>query len=140
MASTGVKLGHGSKVRIGRGATPTWTQLSGLKDFSHPDQSPPDEDVTGHDSPGNTEENIPGLFPAADFTLTKDYVPEDAEDVLLTDLYRARGELILVEITPKGAATPRIWQGYVKKWVGSMPVKGPMQGELTIRVMAEVVA
>lgn len=138
MSSTGVKLGFGAAVRIGRGATPTWTTMTGPKDITFPDQSPSDEDVTSHDSPDNTEENIPGLFPAVDWTLTKDFVPGDAEDVLLTDLYRARGELILLEITPPGG-DPRTWQGYVKKWVGSMPVKGAMQGELVIRVMAEVV-
>ena len=138
MASTGVKLGKNTVVRIGRGATPTWTTLSGCEDVSFPDRTRADEDVTSMDSPDDTEEFIPGLRTAADWTLTKHYVPEDPEDELLQDL-EGSGELVLLEITPPGATIPHVWQGYVKKWLPTMPVKGAMKGELGMKIMAKVV-
>jgi hypothetical protein len=137
MASVGVKLGHGTVVRIGVGATPTWTTLTGVEDVSFPDQTRADEDVTSMDSPNETEEFIPGLRAAADWSVTKHYVPEDAEDVLLAGL-EASGAQVLLEITPRGATVPHRWQGYVKKWLPSMPVKGAMKAELTMKIMRKV--
>jgi len=139
MASVGVKLGHNSRVRIGRGETPVWTTLSGCEDVTLPDRSPADEDVTSMDSPGFTEEFIPGLFSAPDWSVTKHYVPEDAEDVLLSALEASRGERVLLEILPNGATEPHVYQGYVKKWLPTMPVKNAMKGELTMKIMAKVV-
>lgn len=138
MASTGVKLGHGSVVRIGRGVTPTWTTLTGVEDITFPDQTRGDEDVTSMDSPNETEEFIPSLRTAADWSLTKHYVPEDAEDVLLLSL-EASGELVMLSILPKGATVAHQWQGYVKKWLPTMPVKGAMKGEIGMKIMAKVV-
>ncbi|NEX45186.1 phage tail tube protein [Pseudotabrizicola algicola] len=141
MASTGVRLGHGTVIRIGRGGTPTpiWTTLSGCEDVTFPERARADEDVTSMDSPDETEEFIPALRTAADWTLTKHYVPEDAEDVLLTDLEDSK-ELVLLEITPPGADDPIIWQGYVKNWLPTLPVKGAMKGALTMKIMAKVAA
>lgn len=139
MASVGVKLGHGTTVRIGRGATPTWTTLTGCEDVTFPDRTPSDEDVTSMDSPGFTEEFIPGLFTAPDWSITKHYVPEDAEDTLLSAL-EGTGEIVLLEILPKGATEPHTWQGYVKKWLPTAPVKGAMKAELMLKIMAKVVA
>jgi len=138
MASTGVRIGHGARVRIGRGATPTWTVLSGVEDFSFPDTTPADEDVTSHDSPGAAEEFIPGLRTSPDWSVTKHYVPEDAEDDLLQEL-EASKELVLLEILPSGATEPHVWQGYVKTWLPTVPVKGAMKGELTLKIKFKVV-
>lgn len=139
MASTGVRLGKDTVIRIGRGATPTWTTLTGCEDVTFPDRTPADEDVTSMDSPGFTEEFIPGLYAAPDWSITKHYVPEDAEDVLLSDL-EGSGEIVMLEITPPGATAPHTWQGYVKKWLPTMPVKGAMKAELQMKIMAKVVA
>lgn len=138
MASTGVRIGHGSTVRIGRGSTPTWTTLSGVQDFTFPNKAPNDVDVTSHDSPGNSEEFIAGLQTAPDWALSKHYVPEDAEDVLLQDLEESR-ELVLIEITPAGATTPHVWQAWLKTWLPGVPVKDAMKGEATFKVLHKVV-
>lgn len=137
MASTGVKLGKNTVVRIGRGNTPTWTTLTGCEDVTLPDRSPADEDVTAMDSPGFAEEFIPGLRASPDWSITKHYVPDDAEDVLLLAV-EASQEKILLEITPPGRAVPFKFQGYVKKWLPTMPVKGAMKGELTLKITALV--
>jgi hypothetical protein len=138
MASTGVAIGHGSVIRIGVGATPTWTTLSGCGDFSFPDQPRADVDVTAMDSPNETEEFIPGLRSGADWTVNKQYVPEDAEDVLLAGL-EATGEIVLLEITPKGATVPLQWLGYIKSWTPTIPVKDAMMGALMLRINNKVV-
>lgn len=138
MASTGVRLGHGTVVRIGRGATPTWTTLTGVEDLTFPDQARGDEDVTSMDSPNETEEHIQSLRAAADWSMTKHFVPEDAEDVLLNSL-EASGETVQLEITPAGSLVPRRWRCYVKNWLPTMPVKGAMKATLTLKVMAKIV-
>jgi len=139
MASTGVSLGHGARVRLGRGATPTWTTLTGTQDFTPPDLSPADEDATSHDSPGFAEETIPGLYPNPDWSISKHYVPEDAEDVLLAAV-AASHETVLLEILPRGATEPFVYQGYVKQWLPTLPVKGVMTGELMMKILSRVVA
>jgi predicted secreted protein len=137
MATLGVRLGKGALVRIGRGGTPTWTVMSGVEDITFPDQARADVDVTAHDSPGNSEENIPGLFVATDWSVTKHYVPENAEDALLQALV-VSGENIILEITPPGATVPFRWTAYVKNWLPTVPVKDAMKAELVLRVMARI--
>lgn len=137
MASTGVRIGHGGVVRIGRGATPTWTTLSGCGDIEFPDQTRGDEDVTSMDSPNETEEFIPSLRTAADWSLTKHYVADDAEDVLLGSLESSK-ELVVLEITPSGSVVPRRWQGYVKTWLPTLPVKGVQMAKIGMKIMAKI--
>ncbi|WP_444452571.1 hypothetical protein ACTTAI_16345 [Rhodobacter capsulatus] len=137
MSSVGVRIGHGTIVRIGRGSTPVWTTLSGCEDVTFPAQKRADEDVTSMDSPNETEESIGGLKAAADWKVTKHYVPDDAEDELLTDLVETR-EKVILEITPPGSTIPRKWLGYVQGWTPTMPVKGAMKGDLEMRIMAAV--
>jgi hypothetical protein len=139
MSSTGVRLGIGTVVRIGRGAGPTWTTLTGGEDVVLPDMTRADEDVTSMDSPNETEEFIPGLRTAADWSMTKHYVPDDAEDVLLYSI-EATKELVILSIQAPGAALAQQWQGYVKKWLPTMPVKGAMKGEIMMKIMARIVA
>lgn len=132
-------IGHGAVIRIGRGATPVWTTLTGAQDFDEPDQAAADVDATAHDSPNGTEESVPGLLPAVDWSVTVQHVPENAVDVLMRDL-KATGETVLIEITPRGADAEITWTGYVKNWRPSYPIKGLMMAVLTMRVMAKVVA
>lgn len=138
MASTNVKLGHGTTVRIGRGATPTWTPLTGFDTVSFPDQTRADVDVTHSGSPGETEESIPGLRSASDWKLSKHFIQGDAQDVLLTDL-EDTGESVLLEITPPSGTAVQ-WTGYVKGWVPMLPTKTQQMADLTMRIMARVVA
>ena len=140
MSSTGVRIGHNSVIRIGRGSTPVWTVLSGCKDIDLPDQKLGDVDVTSMDSPGRTEEFIAGLYDAPDWSVTKDYVPGDAEDVLLTALFRSAGEKVLLEITPNGAEDALVWQGWVNQWGRKAPVVGGMTGTLGMKILAQVIA
>lgn len=139
MASAGVRLGKDTLVRIGVGPTPTWTVLSGCEDVTFPVRTPADVDVTSMDSPNNTEEFISGLFTAPDWSITKHYVPEDAEDVLLSGLEISHAQ-VLLEITPPGGSVPHRWLGFVKSWTPTMPVKDAMKAELMMKINSKVVA
>lgn len=136
MVSTAVKLGKNTTVRIGRGATPTWTTLVGVGDVTFPEQVRPDVDVTHQASPGDTEEAIPGLRPLGDWTLNMHYVQGSAVDVLLTDL-EGTGETVLLEITPPSGTAVK-WTAYVKGWTPTFPVKEAQKADLRMTVMAKV--
>lgn len=138
MSFTGVKLGKDAAVRLGYGVTPAFLVLTGLGDFSNPDQPSADVDVTSHSSPGRTEEAIPGLMPVAEWTVSKDYIQGTAEDEKLEEL-RLSGETIQLEITPPGG-TARTWAAYVKSYVPTFPVKSQMKADLKLVVMAEIIA
>lgn len=139
MASTGVKLGHGSTVRIGRGVTPTWTSLTnGAGDITLPSQVRPNIDVTHMGSPNATEEAILGLFPVADWSLSLHYVQGNPVDVLLSDLV-GTDEIVLLEITPAGG-TALTWAASVSGWTPTLEVKGAQKAELKMIVMARVVS
>jgi hypothetical protein len=89
-ATTGVKIGHGTTVRIGRGGTPTYTALVGFDTVAFPAQPRADVDTTHSGSPNETEESIPGLRAGADWTLSLHYVQGNAADVLLRQCSAAR--------------------------------------------------
>lgn len=137
MASTGVTLGHGTIIRIGRGTgTIVYTKMTGAETVTFPEQPRADVDATWLESPDKTEESIPGLRPVADWTISKHYVPGGAEDDLLVDLEET-GETVVLEITPFGG-TAKKWSAYVKNYVPTMSAKGAMMVDLTLRVMAKV--
>jgi len=132
------KLGKGSVVRIGRGASPTYTTLVGLLDVTFPDQAATELDRTTQDSPGRYEESMAGMIPAATLPMTGFYVEGSATDILLLDLFQT-GEDFELEITaPEG--DPRTWDAYVKKYTPTMPVKGNMTFAVEFVCSAEVTA
>lgn len=55
------RIGHGTVVRVGQGATPTWTVLPGVKDVTMPSFATDDIETTSQDSAGGFKEYIPGL-------------------------------------------------------------------------------
>jgi predicted secreted protein len=138
MPSIAAKVGKGAQVRIGRGATPTWTVLAGLEDVSMPNKPATEIDVTNQQSPGRFEESFAGLIPSASVSLTGFYVEGNATDVLLLDLYET-GEEISVEMTAVGGAA-RVWRGWVKAYTPAMPVKGAMKFSVEIQINNETTA
>ncbi len=138
-ASSGVTRGYGSTVRAGVGEVPTFTTIVGVEEFDMPDQTPDDIDVTHLNSPGDTEESIPGMKKAVDWDLNIQYAPGSDTDVLLTSL-RVSGEDFLLEIKAVGAEA-RTWAAYVKNYRATgINAKGKMMSVAKIRVKAEVVA
>lgn len=133
MSFTGVALGYGAKVRIGRGSTPDWTELQGPGDFDMPNGDTDEVDVTSHSSPNRTKEYIAGLIDNGSLDLPIDWVPESTQDVLLR-VRRRTGELIQLEITPAGAVTAEVYAAWVKNYQRSAPVQGKATGTVTFRI------
>ena len=135
-ASSGVKLGNGSTVRIGRGAGPDWTVVVGVDGVTFPDQTPDDVDVTWLGSPNGTEETIQGLKKVASWTMPLHYVPGSETDILLSDL-EATGEDFILEITPKGGAAHR-WVTYLKSYRPTLNAKDKMTAEAAMAVKGKI--
>ena len=138
-----VDIGYGTTIRIGRGAGPTWTNIMGGEKASIPSQPPADLDVTHFNSPNRTEETKPGMKPVADYGLELQYWPGSPTDVLLQELANLTGdgasELVLLEITPNGAAAVT-YKCYVNEYTPSMSTKEKQMVSVTFKVMARVVA
>lgn len=136
--SSGAVRGHGSFVRIGRGATPAWTKLVGVEEFDFPDQVPDDIDTTHLESPGDTEEAIPGMNKMAAWQVNTQYVPGNDTDVLLSDLADSK-EHVILELNVVGAAAPKQFVAYVKGWRPTgIKSKDKMMAQLSMTVMAKV--
>lgn len=134
MSFTGVDLGYGAKIRIGRGTgAVTWTDLAGPGDFEFPQMVADDVDVTSHSSPNRTKEYIPGLTDNGEMTVPVDWVPDSAQDILLFTLQRT-GELIQIGCTPAGSLNEEVYAGYVKRYGRSAPVQGKATATLVFRV------
>ena len=135
--ATRAKLGVGARVRVGRGATPTWTTIREPRDIETPDRQRADVDVSHHDIDDLTEVNIPGLFAAVDWPLEHTYDEGSAEDLLFLDLV-GTDENVLLEIQPADSTVVRTWLTYVKGYKVTLPVKAEMRATATFRVMGEV--
>ena len=73
-------------MRLGRGDTPTWTNVTGVQNIEWPDRVPADLDITNQASPGLAEENMPGLLPAIDWSVDLLLDDGSAGDTALTAL------------------------------------------------------
>lgn len=133
MSTTGVGIGYGALVRIGRGETPAWTPLVGVGDFDLPAGEADEVDVTSHSSPNRTKEYVAGLRDNGSLSIPLDYVPESDQDTLLRVLHRT-GELIQIEITAVGATTPEVYAGFVRTYGRTAPVQGKSMATLTLRI------
>jgi len=136
-----VDIGYGTVIRVGRGETPTWTQIMGGEQAGVPSQPPEDIDVTHFQSPGRTRETMPGLKPVADFDLELQYWPDSDTDVLLMELAdltsAGEREIVLLEITPNGGQT-WTFQAYLNAYVPSMAVGDKQMVTARWKVMARI--
>lgn len=133
MSATGVRLGYGLAVRVGRGVTPDWTVIPGVGDTEFPAGERGEVDVTSHTSPNATVEYIPDLIDNGSFTLPMDWVPESAADILLRVLRRT-GEVIQLELTPAGTSAPEVYAAFVKSYGRSAPVRGKATASAVFRI------
>jgi hypothetical protein len=133
MSTTGVNIGWGAKIRIGRGVTPTWTEIVGIGDFDFPQMAADDVEVTSHSSPNRTKEYIQGLIDNGEMPVPLDYIPNSDQDLLLRFLQQT-GETIQIGITPAGVLTEEVYAGYVKTYTRSAPVNGKSSANLIFRI------
>lgn len=129
-------LGYGTTVRVGRGATPTWTKLALVGDIELPVDETDEVEVTHMESPGRRRQYIAGLIDSGEMTVPMNLVPGSATDLLLQSI-RDSGEQVLVEVTLP-SADPETYSGYLSGYSRSAPVQDKMTAEATFRLSGVV--
>ncbi|SNT76713.1 phage tail tube protein [Paracoccus seriniphilus] len=127
------QIGYGSRVRIGVGETPTWTELEFVGDIDMPDEQIDEIEVTHMKSPGRRKQFISGLTDGGEVSIPMNYIPGSATDVLLLGL-KASGETVQVEITLTETGTPEIYAGFLKGYARTAPVNDKMMATATFRL------
>lgn len=137
-----VDIGYGSRIRIGRGAGPDWTEILGGDKMGVPSQPPEDIDVTTFHSIGRTRETKPGLKPVADYSLDLQYWPGSPHDLLMEelDLLTAEGtrETVLLEITPNGGHA-FVFMCYINEYTPDMSVAEKQTVKVAFKVSARII-
>ena len=123
-------IGYGSKVRIGVGATPTWTELQFVGDLEMPEAPADKIEVTAYASPARRKQFISGLIDSGELAIPMNYIPGNVSDVLLTGL-RASGEEVQIEITLTADGDPEIFAGYLQSYARTAPVNDKMMATAT---------
>lgn len=110
----------------------TYDDIAELADIGPPSGGTREEiEVTHHGSPGNAIETIGGMDDFGETSLTINWVPGDAEDLMLQAL-RASGAIRTHRLTwPNGY----LWSvsGWIKSIQPSAPLKGHLTAVVTIR-------
>lgn len=127
------QIGYGSRVRIGVGETPTWTELAFVGDIEMPDEQIDEIEVTHMLSPGRRKQFISGLTDGGEVSIPMNYIPGSASDVLLLGL-KASGETVQVEITLTATGTPETYAGFLKGYARTAPVNDKMMATATFRL------
>ena len=135
-------IGYGSTVRIGRGATPTWTELQLVGDIEMPDEQIDEIEVTHMKSPGRRKQFIAGLTDGGEVSIPMNYIAGSASDELCQEI-KASGEQVLIEITlpvlSGQTATPEVFSGYLSGYARTAPVNDKMTATATFRLSESVV-
>lgn len=134
-------MGSGWRVRIGRGTTPTWTELEGVGDLDLPSPELDEIEVTHQGS--TAKEYIPGLPDYGSVDLPMNYVEGSPSDLLLTEMALSR-EMVQIEITPphRVATAPApsaiAYAGFLRKYTRNAPVGGKQTANVSFRINAVV--
>jgi len=132
------KIGYGSKVRIGRGVTPTWTELAFIGDLEMPDEQIDEIEVTHMQSPGRRKQFIAGLTDGGEVSIPMNYIEGSATDTLLQAI-KASAENVQIEITLTADGTAETYAGFLKGYARTAPINDKMMATATFR-LNEVVA
>lgn len=139
MAVSGAKTGRG-RIRVGRGATPTWTELLGVGDFTMPDGQVEDIDVTSHSSPAGELEKVPGLLDRGSVSFSLDFVPGSATDICLKAIKESR-EIVQLEMNPDWEnedSEDETFAAYLKSYKRTSTVKGVLKSEVEFMIAGVV--
>ena len=131
-------IGYGSKVRIGLGETPDWTELEFVGDLEMPDEQVDEIEVTHMQSPDRRKQFIAGLIDGGEVSIPMNYIAGNDSDVLLQTI-KASGETVQIEITLTAAGTAETFAGFLKGYARTAPVNDKMMATATFR-LSELVA
>lgn len=136
---TEATIGYGTRIRIGRGAGPTWTTLQHVQDVEWPMAEADEHEATAMDSPNRTKEYIAGLNDNGEVTIPLMWVPGSPTDLLMTAI-QASGELVQIEfLSNADGASPEAYVGFCKRYSRTSPVNGVQTAEAGFRINGLVV-
>jgi hypothetical protein len=132
-------IGYGTRVRIGRGATPNWTPLELLGDVEMPDEEIDEVEVTHQLSPGRRRQFIAGLIDSGELTVPMNLIPGSDTDVMCKQL-KASGEEVIIGITlSEGGTEEERFTGFLKGYGRAAPIDDKMTAEATFRLSSFLV-
>lgn len=130
-------IGYGSTVRVGRGATPIWTELALVGDLDLPDEQADEIETTHMKSPGRRKQYIAGLLDSGELTIPTNWIPGSVTDTLCQEI-KASGETVLIEITVTAGGTPEVFSGFLKGYARAAPVNDKMTANAVFRLSEHV--
>ena len=131
-------IGIGTVISIGRGATPIWTPLVGVKDVTLPEAAADKIDITNMGSPRYTKQYIRGLRDNGDVSFEVIWDPGSATDILLSSLDESDGEIVQIRFAIAGVSTPFIYRGFLSTYKRTAPVGDVMMSEVTFSISERV--
>lgn len=130
-------IGYGSSVRVGRGATPTWTEIELVGDIGLPDEQLDEVEITHMKSPGRRRQFIAGLIDGGEVTVPMNYIPGSPTDTLLHEL-KASGEEVILEFTITEGGVPEQYSAFLKGYSRAAPIADKMTAEASFRLSAQI--
>lgn len=128
-------IGYGSTVRIGRGATPSWTELALIGDLEMPDEQVDEVEVTHQKSPGRRRQFIAGLIDSGELSIPMNYIPGSPTDTLCKELKASGEEVIIgIKLTDDPDIEEDQFTGFLKGYARTAPIDDKMTAEATFRL------
>lgn len=137
MSATGVTIGKGASIEVGRGEPIVFTKLAGIGDVGFPEQAVDEIDVTHQDSDDGAKEFIAGLTDNGEVSVNLHWVPESPTDILLQAI-RASRETVQLKFSAPGMAAPEIYAGFCKGYARTAPVGEAMMATVMFRISGRV--
>lgn len=138
-------LAFETEIEIGRGATPTWTNLAEIQDVNLPTETADQIEVTSMSTPGRSKEFIAGRIDAGEVAISMFWEPESTTDALLSSIH-ASGEVVQIRFTIPSEATGED-ADFVETWTGIMvgyervaPVSEAATATATFKINGRVVS
>ena len=138
---TEARIGWGAELQIGTSSSvASLVELGEVREFSMPADEADEHEVTHLKSPDRRKEFIAGLIDGGEMTVTLNYVPGGATDLLLTDAAETGTTRAIRVIIPDNdglgtAAWQHTTSGFVKRYApDNVGANAPLTATAVIRV------
>ena len=139
MANSDARIGWGGEVQLGLTEDAgSLVELEEVRSCTLPSDEADEHEVTHLKSPGKRKEFIGGMIDAGDMTISLNYVPGGATDLLLTAALAAGDTRAVRVIIPDQTGAPA-WQatmaGFVKRYApDNIEPNAPITATAVIRI------
>jgi len=139
MGTTNAMIGYGTLLKRGDGANPeNFTTVAEVLSCTGPNLSLNIVDATHMESPGYTQEFLPGLIDPGTITLNCAFVPSDtSQSNLMSDL-KNRTKRNFQMVFPDPTNTTWGFAGYVVGWAVTAPINDRLTADISIKVTSVI--